>query len=100
MKIETHVSADEWILGCNTTIPSYRQKTELQPNLAKIVALDCDEFCPDQEGRRTQGQAPGAGGTSPCGQGTASQKLETLLYHQAKDRWKCHIQPNLGKPKS
>lgn len=25
------------------------------------MALDCDEFCPDQEGRRTRGQAPGAG---------------------------------------
>lgn len=52
------------------------KETERQPNLAKIMALDYDEFCPNQEGR-TWGQALGMGGTSPCGQGTASQKLET-----------------------
>ena len=48
----------------------------------------------------SEGRGLGGAGTSLCGQGTASQKLETLLYHQAKDGWKCHIQPNLGKPKS
>lgn len=76
------------------------KETERQPNLAKIMALDCDEFLP-----RPRKQGPGAkhwgwGGHLTMWSGHSLPEAGDLLYHQAKDGWKCHIQPNLGKLKS